>query len=157
MGRRAEGGFTYFAMLFAVAVVGVATAALATSWHLAGQRQKERDLLAIGNEFRTAIERYVTATPSGRRQYPRSLDDLVRDPRFSGIVRHLRRVHADPITGGEWGLVKAPDGGIMGVYSVAPGRPLKTGGFGIREARFAGAESYRDWVFVHRDRFAGAP
>lgn len=158
MQGRNQGGFTYFAILFAVVVMGVATAALATSWHLSGQREKERQLLAIGAEFRTAIERYVSSTPSGRRQYPRSLDHLVRDPRFPGVVRHLRRVHTDPFTGGdEWGIVKAPDGGIMGVYSLAPGRPLKTGGFGVREARFTGAESYQDWVFAYRDRFVGTP
>ncbi|MGE5093766.1 MAG: type II secretion system protein [Betaproteobacteria bacterium] len=158
MARGRQQGFTYFAILFAVAVVGLASATAATSWHLSSLREKERQLLATGAELRTAIERYVTSTPSGRRQYPRRLEDLVRDPRHPGIVRHLRRLRADPLTGGEeWGLVRAADGGIMGVYSLAPGRPLKTGHFGLRDARFAGAESYRDWVFIYRDRFAGSP
>jgi hypothetical protein len=55
----------------------------------------------------------------------------------------------------EWGEVRAPDGGIMGVYSLASDRPLQSGGFQRHEARFTGAESYRDWTFVYRDLYAG--
>ena len=149
-------GLSYLAILFAVIALGMATAAVATSWNLEGQREREHELLVVGAEYRTAIERYVTSAPSGERRYPRSLQDLVRDPRFPGIVRHIRRLHADPLTGrGEWGQVTAPDGGIMGVYSLASGRPLKTGGFTLRDARFTGAESYGDWIFVYRDRYIG--
>jgi type II secretory pathway pseudopilin PulG len=151
---RAQAGFTYFALLFAVAAIGIAAAGAATSWQLAWQREREMQLLDIGREVRAAIERYASATPNGRRQYPRRLEDLVRDPRFPGVVRHLRRAYADPLTRGEWGIVKAPDGGVMGIYSLSEGRPLKTGGFRLTEARFAQALTYRDWVFVHRDRFA---
>ena len=156
--RRARScGSSHLAILFAAVVLGVASAAVATSWHLEGRRERERELLVVGAEFRTAIERYVISAPSGRRQYPRSLQDLVRDPRFPNIVRHIRRVHADPLTGrAEWGEVKAPDGGIMGVYSLASGRPLKTGGFALHESRFTGADTYRDWIFVYRDRHAAS-
>jgi type II secretory pathway pseudopilin PulG len=154
--RTGQRGLSYLAALFGLIVLGVASAAVATSWRLEGQRVREHELLVVGAEFRTAIERYVTAAPAGERRYPRSLKDLVRDPRFPGIVRHLRRVHADPLTGrSEWGHVTAPDGGIMGVYSLASGRPLTTGGFALRDARFVGAESYRDWIFVYRDRYIG--
>ncbi|HET7402910.1 MAG TPA: type II secretion system protein [Usitatibacter sp.] len=148
--------FNYAAALAALAVLGVAGGAVATSWSLEGQREREHELLVVGAEYRTAIERYVAAAPSGRRQYPRSLHDLVRDPRFPGIVRHIRRLHADPLTGrAEWGQVPAPDGGIMGVYSLASGQPLKTGGFASRDARFTGAASYRDWIFAYRERYSG--
>jgi hypothetical protein len=72
------------------------------------------------------------------------------------VMRHLRRLQADPLTGREWGVVKAPDGGVMGVYSVSEGKPLKTGGFRLKEARFEGATSYREWVFSYRDRYIAA-
>jgi type II secretory pathway pseudopilin PulG len=148
--------FSYVAALVALVVLGVAGGAVATSWNLEGQREREHELLVVGAEYRTAIERYVTSAPLGQRRYPRSLQDLVRDPRFPGIVRHIRRLHADPLTGrAEWGEVTAPDGGIMGVYSLASGRPLKTGGFALRDARFTGAASYRDWIFVYRERYSG--
>ena len=149
-------GFSYLAAFAALVVLGVAGGAVATSWNLEGQREREHELLVVGAEYRTAIERYVTAAPSGQRQYPRSLHDLVRDPRFPGIVRHLRRLHADPLTGrAEWGQVTAPDGGIMGVYSLASGQPLKTGGFALRDARFTGAATYSDWIFAYRERYSG--
>ena len=152
-GKRALGGFTYFVLLFAIAVIALGASAAVTSWHLAWQRDRELQLIDAGREIRAAIERYVVSTPSGKRQYPRTLDDLVRDPRFPGTVRHLRRVHADPFTGrADWALVRSPDGGVMGVHSTAGGRPLKTGGFRLTEAAFEGAESYRDWLFAYRDR-----
>ena len=48
-------------------------------------------------------------------------------------VRHLRRLYKEPITGqDEWGLVEAPGGGVMGVYSRSEDEPIKTGNFSIR-------------------------
>jgi type II secretory pathway pseudopilin PulG len=158
-GRRGQDGFTYFTVVFLVAVLGLAASAAGTVWHTARQREKERELLAVGQEFRAAIARYLRATPSGRPQYPRNLDDLVQDGRVPGIARHLRRIYPDPVTGRpEWGLVKAPDGGIMGVHSLSPDRPRKRAGFPPSLARFEEAERYADWVFVHRERQTeGAP
>jgi hypothetical protein len=115
-------------------------------WHTSAMREKEADLLHIGNEYRKAIERYYL---SGTRQYPKNLADLVKDPRQPGTVRHLRRLYPDPITGkDEWGLVKADDGGIAGVYSTSEAAPLKTGGFAVRDAAFEGKTKYADWQFV---------
>ena len=46
------------------------------------------------------------------------------------MLRHLRRLYRDPLTGSaDWGVVKGPDGGVIGVYSQAPGKPLKQDGF----------------------------
>jgi type II secretory pathway pseudopilin PulG len=156
MAARREQGFTYFMVLFLVAGLGLATAAAGTMWHTVRQREKERELLALGEEFRTAIARYIRSTPSGRPQYPKRLEDLLSDPRFPGVARHLRRIYPDPMTGSpEWGLVKAPDGGIMGVHSLSQDRPLKRAGFRPLDARFEGATAYADWQFVHRDRLLG--
>jgi type II secretory pathway pseudopilin PulG len=153
-----ERGFTYFAVLFLIAVTALASSGAAMLWHTVQQREKERELLAVGAEFRRAIARYLAATPSGRPQYPRSLEDLTRDPRVPGVARHLRRVYVDPITGNaEWGIVRAPDGGVLGVYSLSAARPLKLSGFAPTDQAFEGAERYSDWKFVHRDRNAGAP
>lgn len=153
MRARREGGFTYFGVLFLVALMGIASSAVGTMWQTASRQAKERELLAIGAEFRTAIERYVRATPSGPPRYPRALEDLVRDPRVPGVARHLRRIYADPITGrAEWGLVPAPDGGFMGVHSLSESRPLKRAGFRPVDARFEAAERYSEWTFVYRDR-----
>ena len=42
------------------------------------------ELLHVGNEYRKAIERYYL---SGPRQYPRTLADLLMDPRQPGTAR----------------------------------------------------------------------
>lgn len=157
MGAAREAGFTYFTVLFLVALLGLGAASAGSVWHTERRREKEAELLAVGHEFRAAIARYVRATPSGRPAYPRRLEDLVRDPRVPGVARHLRRVYRDPVTGrADWGLVPAPDGGIMGVHSLSAEQPVKRAGFRAIDAGFAEAASYADWVFVHRDRFIGA-
>ena len=60
---------------------------------------------------------YANATPNGQVRVPRSLQDLLKDPRYPNPHRHLRKRYADPITGkDEWGTVPSLDGtGIIGV------------------------------------------
>jgi len=124
-------------------------------WQTSAVREREVELLHVGNEYRKAIERYFLAGP---RQYPRNLSDLVKDPRQPGTVRHLRRLYPDPITGGaEWGLVKAPDGGIAGVYSLSDEAPLKLARFAVRDATFEGKTKYSDWQFAYSPTLAAAP
>ena len=148
-------GFTYLTVLFVVAMMAGGLALAGEVWHTSAMREKEADLLHIGNEYRKAIERYYV---SGPKQYPKSLADLVKDPRQPGTVRHLRRLYPDPITGkDEWGLVKSNDGGIAGVYSTSEAAPLKTGGFAVRDASFEGKTKYADWQFVFAPAQAAAP
>ena len=140
-------GFTYLTVLFVVAMMAGGLALAGEVWHTSAMREKEADLLHVGNEYRKAIERYYV---SGPKQYPKSLADLVKDPRQPGTVRHLRRLYPDPITGkDEWGLVKSNDGGIAGVYSTSEAAPLKTGGFAVRDASFEGKTKYSDWQFIY--------
>lgn len=140
-------GFTYLGALFLVALLSGGLAAVGEAWELAAQREKEAELLFVGHQYRLAIARYYQYGP---RQYPRVLSDLLKDPRRPGTERYLRRLYADPLTpGGEWGLVRAPDGGIQGVYSLSKERPLKTAGFKPRDRELLGAASYTDWKFLH--------
>lgn len=142
-------------ILFVVAIMGVGLALVGEVWHTVAVREKEAELLFVGNQYRRAIERYYL---SGPRQYPRTLDDLLKDQRKPGIERYLRKRYFDPITGtNEWGLVKAPDGGVMGVYSLAPGKPLKTTGFRIRDRELEGATTYSDWKFLYALTVAQKP
>ena len=141
-----QAGFTYLAALFAVAILGGGLALAGEVWETSAKREKEAELLFAGNQYRKAIERYFL---SGQQQYPRALEDLLKDPRRPGTVRYLRKLYPDPLTGKEWGLVKAPDGGILGVHSLSQERPLKAAGFRLRDAAFEGAQKYSDWKFVH--------
>jgi len=143
---RNVGGFTYLTILFVVALMGLGLALAGEVWHTAALREREAALLFVGDQYRKAIERYVLAGPQ---QYPRALSDLLQDSRKPGVERYLRSLYPDPITNAdEWGLVKAPDGGIMGVYSRSEDKPIKEAGFRPVQAAFEGAKKYSDWKFV---------
>lgn len=144
MGQR---GFTYLTVLFVLAMMSGGLALVGEVWHTSNVREKEAELLHIGNEYRKAIERYYFQ--KGAQKYPTNLADLLKDPRELGTVRHLRRLYPDPITGkDEWGLVKSATGGFAGVYSLSEEAPLKTAGFAVRDAAFEGKTKYSEWQFV---------
>ncbi|MGH7603994.1 MAG: type II secretion system protein [Gemmatimonadaceae bacterium] len=136
-------GFTYVALLILVAALGTGLAAYGELASHAAQREKETQLLWIGEQFRQAIGLYYQRTPGATKRYPRALDDLLVDSRFLTRQRYLRRIYDDPLTGKpEWGLVVVPEGGIAGVYSLAQGRPVHS----VKESQ---ASSYQDWRFVY--------
>lgn len=141
-------GFTLIGLLFLIAGLGVAMAALGTVWQTTVQREKEAELLFIGEQYRKALASYRRATPGTVKTYPASLEDLLRDPRFPNTVRHLRRVYRDPMTGDkEWGVARDAANGIVGVYSLSEKAPRKRAGFAAGLEAFADAKQYRDWVF----------
>ncbi|MDN2709878.1 type II secretion system protein [Janthinobacterium sp. SUN118] len=143
-------GFTYLALLFAVSIAGLVLAGGGVLWSHAQQREKEGELLFVGNEFRRAIGAYYEKTPGTLKRYPATFDDLMEDRRFAATTRHLRRIYADPMTSrSEWGIVTGPDGGIMGVYSMSAGTTIKRSGFRQRDAGFEMAENYGEWRFVY--------
>lgn len=146
---RRVGGFTYLAVMAIVAIMGIALAVTGEVWHIALKREKERELLFVGNQFRRAINSYYAHTPvSGRRQL-NSLEELLRDPRHPSIQRHLRKIYADPISGrAEWGLVKGESGEIFGVHSLSEEEPLKKRNFSFEDKNFEGKMKYADWVFM---------
>lgn len=135
-----EGGYGYLLLLVMIAVLGAASAAAVTLGATVARRDAEQHLLVIGAGFQQAL-----ASHGGQ---PRTLEDLVKDPRAPGIRRHLRRIPVDPLTGRDsWGLVRDAQGGIVAVHSLAPGVPLKRKGFESRWAAFEEASSYQQWVF----------
>ena len=145
-GRAGQGGFTYLGLLILLVLMGVVLAQAGTLWSQTRQREREADLLFYGDQFRQAIAAYYQAqTPN---TYPKTLNDLLEDPRVPYTRRFLRQIYPDPLTGQrDWVLIKAPGSGIRGVYSPAPGTPLKQGNFRAADAAFAGAKNYADWQF----------
>jgi type II secretory pathway pseudopilin PulG len=142
-----QAGFTYLTALFAVAILGGGLALAGEVWETSVKREREAELLFAGHAYRAAIERYFLSGP--QRQYPRSLEELLEDPRRPGTERYLRKLYPDPVTGKPFELVKAPDGGIVGVRSTSEAAPLKVAGFRKRNAAFEGAAKYSEWKFVH--------
>lgn len=146
--RWGEDGFTYLALLFAVATMSAGLAAAGLEWQTSAQRQKEAQLLFIGREFQRAIALYYYRSPGGAFEYPRSLEELLEDSRSVGVQRYLRRIYRDPMTNrAEWGLVLSADGRITGVRSLSERQPLKTGNF-PEAFPFDGRKRYADWEFV---------
>jgi type II secretory pathway pseudopilin PulG len=145
-----EAGFTYLGLIILVAILALATSATLTLGSIVQRREAEQRLLEAGAAYRQAIASYVlNSSPAGPRRYPGSLADLLKDPRFPSIRRHLRQLYPDPITGkAEWGLVPAPGGGIMGVRSLSNAHPIKISGFEAENQLFEGKLRYSEWFFV---------
>ncbi len=147
--RYPQRGFTYLGTMFLIIFIGIGLAKAGLLWQTEVQREREKELLFIGEQYANAIGSYFESTPSGPKQYPASFEELLQDHRFPSVRRHLRKVYSDPITGGEkWGLIKQ-QGRIAGVYSLALQRPLKKAGFSNAWATFADAESYTAWQFTY--------
>lgn len=145
---RAERGFTYLLLLVLVAVLAVAAAGSVAVGTAVTRRHAEEALLVAGEEIRSALAGYQGNQRSDRNG-PGQLVDLLRDPRVPGIRRHLRRIPHDPLTGSaEWGELRDGTNRIVGVYSLAPGRPIKRAGFSVTQPGFDEADSYDRWIFA---------
>lgn len=148
-GLHAERGFTYIGLLLFIAVMGVVLAATGEVWQVVQKREREQELLFVGDQYRRAINLFYENTPGQGRRYPLSLEELLKDPRHPGTQRYLRKIYTDPITGSmQWGLLKGPGGEIFGVYSLSADEPLKKGGFSRADRSFAGRTKYSEWVFM---------
>jgi type II secretory pathway pseudopilin PulG len=146
--RRVE-GFTYLTVMFVIAILLGGLAIVGETWETSARREKEAELLFVGNQYRRAIGLYYASTPGVVKRYPRTLEDLIKDPRQPDTQRHIRRLFPDPMTGKEWVVIKGADGGVQGVYSASEEAPLKIAGFRVRDASFEGAQKYSDWKFIH--------
>lgn len=154
---RRQSGFTYLLVLFIIASVAVGMSAVGELWSTSRQRERELELLFNGNAIRQAISAYYLATPGPIKQYPASLEDLLKDPRFPDTRRYLRQLYPDPISGSaDWVLIRAPQGGIMGIASASEKAPIKRAGFHEPNrvfeelaARLQNKLRYRDWEFIY--------
>lgn len=145
-----QSGFTYLGLLFLIAIMSAVLASTGTVWHTMQMREKERELLFVGNQIRHAIQLYYDKTPGTVKQYPKSLEDLLKDKRYLTTQRYLRKIYLDPITvKPEWGVVEAPDGGISGIYSLSEALPIKTKNFSEADQAFEGQTKYSDWKFAY--------
>jgi type II secretory pathway pseudopilin PulG len=143
-------GFTYIGLLIAVAILGIMLSAAGSFWSFTAKREKEAELLFIGHQFRNAIGRYYAA---GGFRYPRELQDLLADER-SAVPRHfLRQIYRDPMTGvADWQVIRAADGGVMGVASSSQAKSIKRANFEFQDSAFNDMECYCDWQFIYEPR-----
>lgn len=158
---RGQGGFGYLWLLLAMALIAAGSGTLLELQQTVARRDKEKELLWIGRQFVAALESYRSVqsyeagsmqgssnAASDPRYYPGSLEELLKDPRFPGTKRHLRRIFADPVMGKtEWGLIRRSER-IVGIHSLSSNKPIKQDGFEPNEVSFAGAEHYSNWIFA---------
>jgi type II secretory pathway pseudopilin PulG len=148
--RSLQAGFTYIGLLVVVVLMGLMLTAASRVWSVSEQRERETQLLFVGDEIRMAISAYFA---SGH-QYPLSLQELLSDPRSPTPRRYLRRLYFDPMTGdADWTLLPAPAGGIMGVASRSMLKPIKRTGFSQIDVSFDNADCYCSWQFVFEPHY----
>jgi len=149
-------GMLLLGVLVIMALGSWSAVTAAQRWADARQRDAEAELLLVGMEYQRAIESYYFRSPAGLRQFPTRLEDLLTDPRYPAPVRHLRQLYRDPMAPASgWGLIRQGNS-IVGLYSQAPGAPIKVANFDPALRGFDGAERYSGWRFTARIQPTGA-
>jgi len=148
--RQRDSGYTYLGLLLVILLLGTSLAGAGTLWSAERQRERERELLHIGHKFRVAIGQYYNRTPGAIKQFPPNLEALLRDERYPVPRRYLREIYLDPFTGARnWGIVEAPSGGIMGIYSLSSQRTFKRTNFRERDMYLKGKTYTGEWMIVY--------
>jgi type II secretory pathway pseudopilin PulG len=165
-------GFAYIALLVVIIIIGISLGAAGKYWSNVMLRDKEEELLYRGDQYRRAIEHYVSAIP-GRQDYPQSIEDLLKDDRTATGKRHLRQKYKDPISGEDFVEIRNTlTKRIIGVHSPSEKEPLKKAGFpdvynttqvvaqpGFPESYniFSDKMKYSEWLFVANIKSAQTP
>jgi type II secretory pathway pseudopilin PulG len=143
------------AVLAAMVVLALATQSVMTYVSQQDLREREADLLRIGQAYAQAIGAYYETSPGNLKRWPRTLEDLAEDKRFVGIRRHIREVYPDPMTrSANWGIVMSEDGGIAGVHSLSAAQPIRSASLELDTLSLPAASRYADWEFVYRPPLA---
>jgi type II secretory pathway pseudopilin PulG len=153
-----ERGAALLIVLVMVVVLGLAIGIAGSTWKSVTQRAREAELFWRGNQYRLAIKSYYEVKHGrGAGMFPQKLENLIKDPRFLGAERHIRRLYPDPMTGGDWQLIKDKSGRITGVRSSSDLEPFKKDRFPEGYEKFEGAESYSSWEFVFEPKTKKQP
>ena len=145
--RVRQSGFTYLGLMAAIVILGIFLTVAGRVWSFSEQRDKEAQLLWVGDQFRMAIARYYAFN----HHYPLTLEIMLQDDASPVALHHLRQLYRDPMSGeADWTLIVDPSGvGIMGVASKSKAVPIKRKGFDDIEAGFADKDCYCDWKFLY--------
>jgi type II secretory pathway pseudopilin PulG len=136
------------ALLLMLVLVSIGALAAAEIWSTTLKREREVQLLWVGNQYRKAIESYWKATPGRRKILPSTIDQLLLDDRFPNPVMHLRTAYPDPMMpDADFELIRV-NNALVGVRSTSKEKPFKQANFPLRYRQFADAEDYSEWRFI---------
>jgi type II secretory pathway pseudopilin PulG len=148
-----EKGFTYPAALLLIIIVSVSLMTVQKQWSTIVKRDREKELFFRASQIITAIESFYQNSPGGKQHYPHNLKILLKDNRFPGLKRHLRKEFKDPMTNeGDWGIIYDGKGGIKGVFSKSQKEPIKKGGFPEEHKTFENKKKYSEWKFIYEPK-----
>jgi type II secretory pathway pseudopilin PulG len=141
---KAQAGYAMVALLVGLSIMGVVMTMAMPVWRQLAVREREAELVFRGEQYKRSIALYQARTGPGA--LPPSIDVLVEG-------RFLRKRYKDPITGGDFVLIRqgqaqgrgaqpAPvaTGGILGVTSASRERSIRL---------YDGRNYYNEWQFIH--------
>jgi hypothetical protein len=150
-------GYALLVALLALVAVSLAAMVAVHRARTEAQRERERQLLWVGNQYRQALWNYANLVGGNfGKQYPVELADLLEDKRMPNPTRFLRQLYPDPITGKQDWVLEREAGRIIGLHSSSLAEPLRRGGFGHGDEAFAAATSYSGWRFLASDASVAA-
>ena len=146
--QEGQRGAILLLMLVMVSILGLAASMAGQTWSNTMQKAREAELLWRGQQYQQAIASYYDVKHGSQQMLPAKLEHLLRDPRFPSVVRHLRKLYNDPMTGEDWQLVTDPAERIIGVRSSSGLEPFRKDGFPESLSKLRDKASYSEWEFA---------
>ena len=109
-----ERGYAYLLVMFMLALLIVGTMAVVPNVLIEGKREREREMIWRGEQYKRGIRLYVSHRTNAAHRLPTSLEALVK-----GVpgVHFLRQAYKDPMNSkdGSWRLIYVgPSGQLIG-------------------------------------------
>jgi len=153
IGRSSNDGFAYLTLLVVLAVMAIVISGASVNLSHQAQREREEQLLFVGEQFYNAIESYYAVSQDQTKRYPTDLKQLLIDNRGIKPKHHLRKIFQDPITKTfDWGLVLNTQKQIIGVYSLSNEYVLKTKLPDFVVQKSTKAATYQDIKFIYTSK-----
>lgn len=134
--------------LLSALLVGLAGMTAQVGARIERERERELELLRAGRAIALALASYRASPFAVAPEFPRELAELVEDRRGPRVLRHLRSVPLDPVTGRRDWVAIVESGRIVGVHSASTRPPLRRTGFPPELVAFEKARTLADWRFV---------
>jgi type II secretory pathway pseudopilin PulG len=149
--KHSQKGIAYLSLLVLITIMSITIFIASENLSQKTQRERESQLLFIGEAFRDAIESYYTRDDISEKNYPQTIEQLLADNRGIKFKRHLRQIYYDPFTNEtSWGLIKDEKHRIIGIHSLSNQLSIKTKfiGSGIVVEQFTKPLRYSDIKFI---------